>query len=153
MILQVTLQVRVQTTLPADCGVTELFGNPSTGVRETFSRAAVVIVEDVGVLMPFMTRSCATSGLLAVEGLRAFTTSFTALAWLFCRIIFLIGFAHRGSTVRGEDGMTLYRKVSETDHQVFPGHRDPSALVMRGPDPHRMRVQDGCEGELVKVDL
>ena len=78
-------------------------GNPSTGVRATFSRAAVVIVEDVGVLIPFMTRSWATSGLLVVEGLRAFTTSFTALAWLFCWIIFLIGIAHRGSTGRGED--------------------------------------------------
>ena len=78
-------------------------GNTSTGVRETFSRAAVVIVEDVLVLIPFMTRSWATSGLLVVEGLRAFTTSFTALAWLSWRIIFLIGFAHRGSTVRGED--------------------------------------------------
>ena len=78
-------------------------GNPSNGVRETFSRAAVVIVEDVFVLIPLITRSWVASGLLVVEGLRAFTTSFTALAWLFCRIIFLIGFAHRGSTVRGED--------------------------------------------------
>ena len=46
----------------------------------------------------------------------------------------------------------LYRKVSETDHQLCPSHWDPSALVMRGLDPHRVRVQDGCEGILVKAD-
>ena len=102
VILQSTLQVRVQTTLPADCGVTGLSGNPSTGVRETFSRAAVAIVEGVGAVIPVMTRSCATSCLLVVEGLRAIAASFTVPAWLFCRVVFLIGFAHRGSTVRGE---------------------------------------------------
>jgi hypothetical protein len=78
-------------------------GKPSNDVKQTFSRAAVVIVEDVGVLIPFTTRSCTTSGLLVVEGLRAFTTSFTALAWLFWRIIFLIGFAHPGSMARDEN--------------------------------------------------
>lgn len=41
-------------------------GNPSNGVRETFSRAAVVIVEDVFVLIPLITRSWAASGLLVV---------------------------------------------------------------------------------------
>ena len=46
----------------------------------------------------------------------------------------------------------LYRKVSETGHRLCPGHRDPSVLVMRGLDPHRMRVLDGREGILVKVD-
>ena len=57
------------------------------GLMGTFSRAAVVREEEVAVLMPFTTRrgpkAPASTVVVVVEGLRALTTSLTALARLF----------------------------------------------------------------------
>lgn len=64
-----------------------------------FSCAAVVMVEEVGELTPFTTRSggdWALGGLVA-EGFKALTTSLIALAVLVCLTRDLIGLAHRGS--------------------------------------------------------
>lgn len=75
-------------------------GRPSTHKeRGTFSWAAVVKVDEVGVLSPFTTRSGGDwpSGDVAAEGFKALTTSLMAFALLVCLTRALIGEAHRGS--------------------------------------------------------
>jgi len=67
----------------------------------TFSCAAVVMVDEVGVVAPFTTRSGGDwpSGALVAEGFKALTTWLIALALLVCLTRDLIGLAHRGSGV------------------------------------------------------
>lgn len=68
-----------------------------TGAKETFSRAAVVIIDDVVVLMPFTTLRGGGEGASLGVGFIALTTSLIARAWFVYLIKFLMGSAQRGS--------------------------------------------------------
>lgn len=75
---------------PVDCGVA---GESGESINQCEGNISAGDIRDHwgGVLVTFATRCC--------RGFRALTASFTALARFFCRIMFLIRFTHRGSTV------------------------------------------------------
>jgi hypothetical protein len=84
------------------------------------------MVDEVGVLTPFTTRSGGDwpSGELVAEGFKALTTSLIALALLVCLTRDLIGLAHRGSGVgRLKKGRS--ENYTEADLRAFPFHLDP----------------------------
>lgn len=84
------------------------------------------MVDEVGVLTPFTTRSGGDwpSGTQVAEGFKALTTSLIALALLVCLTRDLIGLAHRGSGV-GRLKKGRRDNYTEADLRVFPFHLGP----------------------------
>ena len=82
------------------------------------------MVDEVGVLTPFTTRSGGDwpSGALVAEGFKALTTSLIALALLVCLTRDLIGLAHRGSGVgrlRRAEESAIPKQTSEFSHPIW----------------------------------
>lgn len=97
-----------------------------------FSCAAVVMVDEVGELSPFTTRSggdCAP-GAVDAEGFKALTTSLMALD---CLTRDLIGLAHRGSgagRVRRAEVGAVEKQTAELSHAVWaPSGEEGLCLV------------------------
>lgn len=140
---------------PPSARSVEFLGRPSTGVGRMLlaavpAVAAVVIVDSVAVLIPFITRSRGrrTSTSPSTDGFRAFTTSLTAFACTCWRTRSLIGAAQRGSKsklvlspITVVPGMLC--NGTTTHLQFCLCRQGPSALRAPRPDQRRKHALNG----------